>query len=104
MNTSIIKAPKGQVLKGYFISANILVEHCLVDDGGWVFVKGHGGWNRSYQKSGWARVVVLPNAVPKGNDYNQLTWNWEDWYERNWLCDSWAWIYGGYGIRKMKVA
>ena len=91
-----IAAPKGKVLRAYMLDSWGFIEHCLVDAYGGVFARGHGGW-RHDQASGHYRLVVLPNPVERGNEWNNSSWRWEDWYERNWLCDSWAWIY-------MKVA
>lgn len=86
-------APEGKVLKGYLVDALGLIEHCLVDQWGLVFVSGGiGGWSNR-QGSPHTRLVVFPNAVERGNELNNRSWRWEDWYEQNWLCDSWAWMY-----------
>lgn len=89
-----IAAPEGKVLKGYLLyGTEGFMEHCLVDQWGCVFrTGGMGGW-MSIQHSDHHRLIVLPNPVERGNEFNNTSWSWEDWYERNWLCDSWAWMY-----------
>lgn len=91
-----IAAPKGKVLKAYLVYDWGHMEHCLIDEWGLVFrSRGMGGW-MSLQQADAAftmRLIVLPNPVERGNEFNNKSWSWEDWYERNWLCDSWAWMY-----------
>ena len=91
-----IAAPDGLLLKGYLIDSWGFMEHCLVDQWGLVFTSGHGGYGGGWcgnQHSEHFRLVVFPNPVERGNECNNRSWSWEDWYERNWLCDSWAWMY-----------
>jgi len=86
-----IVAPEDKVLKGYFMGPLDFIDHCLVDQYGSVFIRGCG-WSDK-QGSDYSRLVVFPNAVEMGNEFDNSSWRWEDWYERNWLCDSWAWMY-----------
>ena len=89
-----IAAPKGKVLKGYLLCNLSFIEHCIVDQYGCVFCSGRGGWTGSLQHSDHYKLVVFPNPVERGNDgVGNNCWSWEDWYEKNWQCDSWAWIY-----------
>ena len=87
-----IAAPKGKVLKAYLISCGRVIEHCLIDSYGSVFAIGMGGWC-SLQNNGIHRLIALPNPVDRGNEFNNTSWSWEEWYRRNWRCDSWAWMY-----------
>lgn len=91
-----IAAPKGKVLKAYKLDSWGHIEHVLIDEFGCVFTSGRtgglGGWCGN-QHGGRYRLVVFPNPVERGNEWKNSSWCWEDWYERNWLCDSWAWMY-----------
>ena len=87
-----IVAPKDKVLKGYLTDDRNFTEHCLVNQYGHVLVRGWGGWS-NIQDLNYYRLVVFPRAVERGNECGNSSWNWADWYERNWLCDSWAWIH-----------
>lgn len=93
-----IAAPKGKVLKAYKVDCWGFIQHCLVDEYGCVFTRGDpqyggGGWCNN-QHSDHFRLIVFPNPVERGNDgWNNSCWSWEDWYKRNWLCDSWTWMY-----------
>ena len=88
-----IVAPEGKVLKGYLVDDFGHIEHCLVDQWGLVYAEYGSGYAWSdTQCSSHARLVAFPNPVEPANGDNS-PWTWEDWYERNWLCDSWAWMY-----------
>lgn len=103
-----IAAPSGKVLKAYEVDCWGFIQHCLVDEHGCVFTRGDpkyggGGW-RGSQHSKHYRLVVFPNPVERGNEWNKSSWRWEDWWERNWLCDSWAWMYmRASGIRELET-
>ena len=80
--TEKIKAPVGNVLKGYMLDINPfscgLVRHVLIDEWGLVFVPSWG-WG-SYQNS--YRIFALPVTVERGNCV--MGWVWAGWWERNW--------------------
>jgi len=91
-----IKAPSGKVLKVYLVHKHDIepqIEHGILDEYGTVFVPGYGGWSSGYQGNKHYRIIPLPNPVEKGNDFKNNSWRWEDWWEKNWQCDSWAWCY-----------
>lgn len=91
-----IAAPRGKVLKAYQVCKWGFIEHVLVDECGLVFTSdkgGVGGGWRANQNSGNYRLVVFPNPVERGNEFDNTSWCFEEWYERNWLCSSWAWMY-----------
>ena len=88
---SIIVTLKGKYLKGYLLSYNMLVDHCLVNEFGLVFSTERFGWN-SIQHNQNIRLKVFTHQVERDNDFNN-NWSWEGWYEQNWLCDFWAQIY-----------
>ena len=88
-----IQAPKNTYLKGYMVLDDRRIEHCLIDQFGLVLTRGRMGWT-SLQGFDYIGFIMCPTPVAMGNDgWNNHCWSWEDWYERNWLCDSWAWLY-----------
>ncbi len=81
------KAPKGHFLKGYYLSPWGYIRHCIVDDSGFVFAAGEGGWRRPPRFG----LRLFPTPIPA---YGPEGWDWAEWYEKNWESPSWAWVYG----------
>lgn len=81
-----IKAPPGTVLKGYMYDHTkyyTLVKRILIDENGQVYVVGHGWVDLQH----WCNIRVFANPVEHDG------WEWDQWWEKNWQCDSWAWCY-----------
>lgn len=57
----------------------------LVDDHGWLFGRGLGGWMRPPEHS---IVKLLPGVHAFDH------WRGEQWRNETWKCPEWAWIYG----------
>lgn len=88
----MIRASKGRIIKAYMCD-DILDKpvHAIIDEFGYVFFKGCGGWSIQTK---YDALIALPNEVKRGNDSICVGWSWDDWWEKNWQCDSWAWVYG----------